>query len=238
MTLHERCTAVLKKEAELAVSIQTNPGNNGRMLLLLRMLQRMLLLLRILLLQRMLLLLRMLQRLLLLLRKLLGMLLLLEQQRMPRMLLEQQRKLRKLLGMLLLLRELLELLLKQQRMLLGMQLIVLMMLLMLMLLRMQLRMLLLLLLLVLLLLKLMLISSRQICCLVIAWAPACYQIHLMAVSRSAVRPSFVRLVFKNVISNAINTDRLSDCQNYSLYCFGVLVYFPRNDSEGENYTRR
>ena len=68
MTLHERCTAVLKKEAELAVSIQTNPGNNGRLLLLLRMLQRMLLLLRILLLQ----------RLLLLLRKLLGMLLLLE----------------------------------------------------------------------------------------------------------------------------------------------------------------
>jgi hypothetical protein len=37
-----------QKEAEQAVSIQTNAGNNDRILLQLRMLQRMLLLLRIL----------------------------------------------------------------------------------------------------------------------------------------------------------------------------------------------
>ena len=54
-----------QKEAEQAVSIQTNAGNNDRILLQLRMLQRMLLLLRILMPQRILLLLRM-QRMLLL----------------------------------------------------------------------------------------------------------------------------------------------------------------------------
>ena len=42
-----------RKEAERAVSIQRNAGNNGRMLLLPRMLRRMLILLRMLLLQRM-----------------------------------------------------------------------------------------------------------------------------------------------------------------------------------------
>jgi len=51
-----RCTTVYshsQKEAEWAVSIQRNTGNNGRMLLLPKMLRRMLILLRMLLLQRM-----------------------------------------------------------------------------------------------------------------------------------------------------------------------------------------
>jgi len=59
-----------QEEAEQAVSIQTNAGNNDRILLQLRMLQRMLLLLRILMPQRILILL-VLQRKLLLQRPLL-----------------------------------------------------------------------------------------------------------------------------------------------------------------------